>query len=285
MVAAFVTIEAEPAQASFPGGNGRIVFSSLTSEDIVSVNADGTGRRTVLSYGGSPTYSPDGRRIAFSNGGPEQGNDIYVMNADGTRVRNLTLRGGDYPYRSTQPAWSPDGSKLLFVADDIFVVNVDGSGLRQLTTLDSHGISAPTWSPDGKTILFTRTRTNGDPYRTGVIWAMNPDGTRLRSLGVNGTDADWSADGTRFLVGSRRSGNLDIYVSNADGSAQRRLADRPQSQDYDPAWSPDGSRIVFTSQTSSRNSALWVMTANGGQQRRITTPKLIDFVPSWQPVP
>ena len=61
MVAAFVTIEAEPAQASFPGGNGRIVFSSLTSEDIVSVNADGTGRRTVLSYGGSPTYSPDGR--------------------------------------------------------------------------------------------------------------------------------------------------------------------------------------------------------------------------------
>jgi len=189
------------------------------------------------------------------------------MNAAGTRPRNITAGGRGHPYHATQPAWSPSGSKIVFVDDDLFVVNADGSGLKQLTDIartPGVGNYAPAWSPDGKTIVFVRTTGDktGDPFIGGELWAINSDGSRLRPLGVAGTDPDWSPDSLRLTFASNRNGNLDIYVTNADGSGQRRLADRPGTEDYGLVWSPDGSMIVFASQASVTNSALWVMNTN-----------------------
>lgn len=73
---AAVSIGTGPADAAFPGGNGRIAFAPASSDDIVSVNTDGTGRRLLIAYEDSPTYPPDGKKIAFGSGGPETGDDI-----------------------------------------------------------------------------------------------------------------------------------------------------------------------------------------------------------------
>jgi TolB protein len=111
------------------------------------VNADGTGKRRVtrpLAVDlGVPSWSPDGRTLAFTGGG------IYTVHADGTELRKLT--GPAYG-----PTWSPDGRQIAFIserddlahhASDVFVMNADGSGQRNLTHTPNVSEYTPSWAP------------------------------------------------------------------------------------------------------------------------------------------
>ena len=102
-----------PAQAAFPGQNGKIAFSSArdgggTAKEIYSMNPDGSVQTRLTSSDGDnnvPVWSPDGSRIAFtSTRGPS---GIWVMNADGSG-QSLLIPGG------AGPAWSPDGGRIAF---------------------------------------------------------------------------------------------------------------------------------------------------------------------------
>jgi Tol biopolymer transport system component len=185
--------------------------------------------------------------IAFSRGGPNGG--IYEMNPDGTGVTRVTFQEGD-----TDPAWSPDGSKVAFDRfqkgnEGIYVMNADGAQVVRLTS-DNTG-SDPAWSPDGTRIAFQL-----EAHGNADIYVMNADGsqvTRVTDDPLSEYTPAWSPDGTRIaLVGYSEGASgppspVRLYVMNVDGTGLMQLGPDGVAQ---PNWSPDGTKIAFVNADS-----------------------------------
>ncbi len=218
--------------------------------------------------------------------------DIYVMEADGSGVRQLTNDSGWY----FAPAWSPDGRWIAFASDvdgdwDVYVMRADGSGVRRLTTYHTGDDNFPAWSPDGEWIAFESWWRAGD---SGVgIYVMRADGSgvrRLVDLPGNEFSPAWSPDGEWIAFESDRDtavgldGTYDIYVVKADGTEVRRLTTH-EGRDMNAAWSPDGDWIVFQSDRDQdwRNFDIYVMRADGSGVRRLTNAPMEDVFPAWSP--
>lgn len=208
--------------------------------EIYVMNADGSGitNLTGTAGGGKPAWSPDSTMIAFV-----RGSEVYVMNADGTGVRQFTHSGegvADYP------AWSPDGTTIAFTSGiaspgQLYLENVDGSGLRTIFTESDPGVAdllrPGSWSPDGSTILFERGPTSyAKDQSVAGIWLIRPDGTGLRRVDADPTDAVacWSPDG-KLIVFIRN--NQGVYSMNADGTGATLLTDGAGNK-YFTSWQP-----------------------------------------------
>ena len=271
-------------QAAFPGANGTIAFTHYISWPVMEiwrVNPDGSGQQLIIPNEGTdkaePTWSPDGKKIAFHAGFPHR--EIYIANADGSNVLQITNNG----YDNYEPSWSPDGTKLVFVSNksgegryDIYTMNVTGTNPVRITTINNaDSYFTPFWSPSGSKIIFTGERDgNQDIY---VINAEGSNQTRLTDNPAIDWGPHWSPDGSKIVFGSDRNGNHDIYVMNADGSNPVNLTNNSAS-DITPAWSPDGKKIAFA-----RNETIWVMNSDGSMQTQLTT--IHGLFPDWQPIP
>ena len=281
--AAILLAAGTPAQASTPGQNGKVVFTSGrdANYEVYSMNADGSGAVNLSVNAASdmyPSVAPGHARIAFTSfrdgGNPE----IYVMDADGSDQTRLTNEAGT----DSQATWSPDGQQIAFRSDrdgdwDIYVMNADGSGQTNLT--NTPGIDdAPAWSPDGGRILFESAR---DGNRE--IYTMNADGSGQANLTAQlGEDHDpsWSPDGQRIAFRTDRDGNDEIYTMTQGGALQVRLTNNAAT-DTEPAWSPDASKILFRSSRDG-NPEIYVMGTSGAAQTRLTTISQFDGHPDWQ---
>ena len=108
------------------------------------MNADGTGQRRLARKRAGLRWSPDGRKIAFIEQTARATRDVYLMNADGSGVRNLTRSEAD----EQTVTWSPDGRKIAFVrsldggnSSGIYVMNADGTAQRRLQRATRAGLS------------------------------------------------------------------------------------------------------------------------------------------------
>jgi Tol biopolymer transport system component len=190
--------------------------------DIFEANPDGTGLKRLTHGGGynaEGSYSPDGKQIVFcsNRSGPEN-LELYIMDADGKNVRQLTHAPHCY---NGGPFFSPDGKRVIFRSDrkkkdylQLYVINADGTGERALTDDPNWVQWGPYWYKDGKHIVYA------------------------------------GADHSNPLMRP----NYDLYWMDIDTGKKVRLSYAPGA-DVLPVFSPDCSRILWTSTRNGRQPA------------------------------
>ena len=243
----------------------------------------GSRRVTEPAADGGISWSPDGARVAFYRQTGVLTADVFVANADGSHLLNLTKGSAQF---SWAPDWSPDGSLIVYVASDpdvdrLVTVRPDGSGREPIpgTAVDATELlGGPQWYPDGSLIGYAL--TNG-------IHVIRPDGADGRLLLGDAYGFDWSPDGRRIAF--TRAG--DLALANSDGSDVSFVTRTPNLSEGAAEWSPDGSRMVYVSidETDPKvgngpGDHLYIADGNGRNRRVLQGPKAVPiWSAAWRP--
>lgn len=250
----------EPVQATYPGYNGKIAF--------VSDRDRGGGYHNIYV-----TTLPPGSPV--------------------TRLTNTTGEVWD-----VHPAWSPDGSRIVFARYDgsdyeIMVMNADGTNVIQLTDNTIHDYE-PAWSPDGQKIAYASGSSLSGPYNDWEIMVMNSDGsekTQLTNNTFRDVEPDWSPDGTKIAfegdweLEPYGPGDAEVFTMNADGSGMTQITYNTIS-DFEPQWHPDGSTLVYTSRVFPEPEyypAICVVDISTLTIAQLTNDLNYKWEPSWSP--
>jgi hypothetical protein len=281
VMGALAGLGAAPAQATFPGQNGKIAFTR--GGDIWTMNPDGSNQVNLTNDGtsqGSPAWSADGSEIAFTQS-PGSGTGIWKMHADGAgRIKLSDGTTGDF-----DPSWSPDDQKILFTSccppgHDFTVetMNADGTG-RTVLSDNLAELFRTDWASDGSKAWVEADKCNG--Y---VSVFMTTFGLLTGSTCGNGPNSDtpsWSPDSQRLAYSLEHCdfcGNYSVNTVKRDGTDPQQLtASPPGTGDGSPAWSPDGSKIAFVHS----DGRIKVMNADGSGITDITD----GSDPNWQAIP
>jgi len=280
--------------------NGRIAFSQWDllpggnlsgHSNVYTINPDGTGRRQLTHVGatqaaGAPDWSPGGDKIVYES---NQTGDyrIWVMNADGS---GQTLLADDPGFADLEPAWSPDGTHILFsrcddhlgfILDcDLEVMNAAGGGMHRLAGGHWTYVRGQ-YSPDGRRIVVSADRGGF----LSALWVMRADGTGLHRITRPSLEAfwpGWSPDGRRIVFTDNCcQGGSNIWTVRPDGTGLRELTHFVAPlQDGFASYSPDGQRIVLL--TSGKCCQyFYVMNADGSSLHPIRTGVPFTFLTDW----
>ncbi|MDX2137710.1 MAG: hypothetical protein SF123_06410 [Chloroflexota bacterium] len=202
---------------------------------------------TQIADGRFPSWSPDGRQIAYQYRGQPSG--IYILTLSSGARRLLPIERLNEVSVPSQPAWSPDGVTLAFVMSD-------GNGLE----------------------VF-RVPVTCDETNCPI--------TQLTNAPEQSYDPAWSPDGERIAFTSNRNGSWAIYTMNADGSDVEQLTTSTTHSDFSPTYSPDGQHIAFDRGdqriTGPRARNIHIMRTDGSEITCISSQAGSD--PDWTDLP
>jgi TolB protein len=196
---------------------------------IHTMNIDGTNRKRLThvqnKWDNSPTWSPDGVKIAFSREYKDSEEnwqqEVWIMNSDGSDQTQIE------PIRGGGPYFTPNG-KIVYHSEfkdkksEISIADIDGNNIIQLTDNEAEEWH-PEVSPDGKQIAFMSDRDGN--YE---IYVMNIDGSnqkRLTNSDVDDWYPSWSPDGAKLIFSSTKDGKRQVSVMNKDGSSVKKIID------------------------------------------------------------
>jgi Tol biopolymer transport system component len=236
------------ANPSWAGGVQRIFFTSSRNgkQELFSMAADGSDARRVMDAEGfSPSVSADGRLATYTKV-VEDRSGVFVRDIATGREREVV--GGDKP--------------------------------RQISYYN------PQWSPDGKSLVF---ESNADPKDKGyAVYTIHADGSGLRKLTPNPVEdvqPSWSPDGKQIVFSSKRGGQMDLYIMNADGSNPTRLTSMKSGGYYQAFFSPDGQWIAFQGRPDNALFAeqIYVIRRDGTGLKELSGQDFSTFGPQWTP--
>jgi len=256
------------------GGIAATRFLFLQRGRIYRIDADGADLGPVTPAGVrtfSPAWSPDGRRVAYTEF-HDQGGRLYIQDLETGRRQLVgpTDRGLNYT-----PMFSPDGRTLAFSRSDeggtdIYAYDVERNCcLQRLTAGRFADNLSPTFSPDGRRIAFVSTRA-GAPQ----IYVMSADGTGQElfapfDYGVTGSSnaPEWSPDGLSLAFHRDVAGSPQVFLMDVSSRTVRQLTSAGRNED--PTWAPDGRHLAFVSNRTG-NRQIWVIDLETGRVRQVT---------------
>ena len=222
------------AEANVAWSRDRKILFAIFKEDfshIYQIDADGTNQQELAKVPGrAVVLSPDGQRLLYM-AGTWTASKLTVSASDGSNPKEIT-DGSSIAWNSQ---WSPDGKMIAFTGRDdpkselaIFVINADGSGLRHLTHVPAEegGAQGPRWSADGQQLAFqVNSRTQKG---LAHIWTIDLRTGAARKLAAH-TESyldetpSWFPDGKQIAFQSNRTGRMEVWVMNADGTGARQV--------------------------------------------------------------
>ncbi|MEY4402385.1 MAG: hypothetical protein RIR91_420 [Verrucomicrobiota bacterium] len=255
---------------------GELTTFALGAHGAFSVRANSAVRVTIGRTGTTAVVACEHPSFAFQT------------TVEGRDQDDLALRVADAAVVGLGRAWKLKplfaGTKVAFVSkftgnQEIYTTNLVHSKTARITNL-RNTTHSPRWNQDGTRLTFITSAMTGFPELFSTNGIGNPRGVVTNVRGALGA-ASSGPDG-RLAFASSNRGNMDIYVSSADGSGARVVVATPDV-DADPSWSPDGSRLVLTSGPTGR-PGIYVSSAAGGGLSRLSTGYGYSAEPRWNPV-
>ena len=198
---------------------------------------------------GSPSIAPDGKTFVFSRGSPQT--DLYLQRVDGHNAIDLTKDSADDDW---QPAFSPDGSSIVFRSErsggGLFVMGATGEAVRRISDFGYN----PSWSPDGSQIVCSTEPVGMSPRGRGTrseLWIIDVKSgvKRLLTRELSPAQPSWSPHGNRIAFWFVDA-NAQRDIATIDPSAPKERAvplTHDAAVDWIPMWAPDGRSIYFGS--------------------------------------
>ena len=280
-----------------------IDYSPITESSATNLRAFGGGLEPVRSLD-AVLLSPEADFSPY----------IYAtqMTDNGNRIVMTEIKAKRWDYRvagagsNFRPRVTHGGETMVFESDRhcyetaglcpigsqaIFIIPLEASAETapiRLTPLELNGTEAA-WSWDEQRIVFSGNLCDGCTTRgANQIYIMNRDGTGLTQLtfdqdpGVYNGYPRWSPDNTQIVYDSGRTGDVEVWIINSDGTGNTNLTNSPGTDDWLPSFSPDGRLIVFEAMApGDLEQELFVMDSDGGNRRQITFNETIDSSVSW----
>ena len=276
--------------------------------ELYLVQPDGTGLTRLTQndrVDTSPSWSPDGRQIAFRSR-VDGSADIFVMDANGENWRNLIKDPEDSILDDFYPEWNPQRDLIALYTDRFYSPAVGGAwhrlaimplagGADNIQVLEKPLTEQETlgWAPNGRHLAFS---SRCDMQREGGVdlfqWDIDTDEViQLTNDGNINASPAYSHDGRFLAYQSVHPGeSADLYLLNLETGEIANLTNNPEVKDAHPTWSPDDSQIAFVSNRDG-NDEIYVIDvilepfASAANPVNITQHPAKDFEPAWSPIP
>jgi Tol biopolymer transport system component len=257
-----------------PRGDG--IYFDIPGKGIWVVPPRGGSPRQLVAFGFSPNLSPDGRRLVF-----EDREGLWVASSSGAGARRIgaleqALARKNFPFNESKPAFSPDGTRVVYRQDreldperaDLFEIELATDTQRQLTR-DDAPVEGPVWMPDGSGLVFSSGRRGGM-----TLWRLRSGATEPEAVTTGtgeDTDADVSRDGRRIVYTNARNVLRLSWLDPKTGE-RRQLLERRAAVTH-PSFDPTGTRLVVFARDGlgSRDLHLLTVRTDGSDLRQLTS--------------